>query len=407
MATLQDYYTFSGTSTIGDSYGTGAIVGQSFTAGDSYVLGSIRLKLYRTGTTGDLTVTLTAVDEDGLPIGPALSTGVLAQASIPTSLNVVSIPMSEYNIVGGTKYAIYADYPNHGGPTSLVRFNYTSTAGYLGGSYLLNNGGWAEYTSYDVYFATYTPDTLAKPTTPSPADGAGPGIDWSNWTLGWADGGGATSYSLYAGNSAGSLSLVVASTAALTYTIPEASTFRTLLLDGPVYWRVDASDGSTTVTGDVWEFDPRPAQATYVSPLDGATDQTLHTGAEWDAAAGVETYTFRIIEKDAIVPTVIEGLTATQLGNIADYLTFEWDTTYYWRVDTVNEFGTTEGDQWSFTTVPLYRIIPSFQLINGSVLGPLDGGIEGIDFRWIGDNMMTTVKRLIAAANNRIWYEET
>ncbi len=52
-----------------------------------------------------------------------------------------------------------------------------------------------------------------------------------------------------------------------------------------------------------------------------------------------------------------------------------WGETYYWRVDSTNDAGTTTGDVWSFTTQLLYPPDPQ-----------------------------TKYRRLVAAANNRIWY---
>jgi len=100
------------------------------------------------------------------------------------------------------------------------------------------------------------------------------------------------------------------------------------------------------------------------------------------------------------------NLTATQLSI---YGPFEYDTTYYWRVDATNEYGTTTGDVWSFTTLDLDPPISSWELIpGGSGSGPLDDppGVEGTDFRWLGNNNMVTTRRLVAAAYNRIWYED-
>ena len=56
--------------------------------------------------------------------------------------------------------------------------------------------------------------------------------------------------------------------------------------------------------------------------------------------------------------------------------TLTWGVTYQWRIDTVNEFGTTTGDVWTFTDL---------------VLGP--------------PNDVITYKRLVGAANNALWFE--
>ena len=68
----------------------------------------------------------------------------------------------------------------------------------------------------------------------------------------------------------------------------------------------------------------------------------------------------------------------------------EYNTVYNWRVDATNEAGTTTGDTWSFTVL----------VFNPPVV-PIGGNGEPI-----GINNMLTRKRFIAAANNKIWYED-
>jgi hypothetical protein len=156
----------------------------------------------------------------------------------------------------------------------------------------------------------------------------------------------------------------------------------------------------------LWAENPLPEKVTYVSPAEDATDLTLHQGSEWNTAAYADSYTFRIIEDGGVLPTIIPGLTDLEVVNISDYLHLDYDTKYWWRVDSVNEYGTTEGDAWWFRTQGFEFVIPSWELLPGRTLGPLTGGVVGVDFRWLGDNNMVTTKRLVAAAYNRIWYEE-
>jgi len=83
--------------------------------------------------------------------------------------------------------------------------------------------------------------------------------------------------------------------------------------------------------------------------------------------------------------------------------------TYYWKVNTKNAFGTTEGDFWSFITIPFNRPIVSYELITGgSGAGPYDDtpGVEGTDWRFTGENNLVTLRRLVSAANDKIWFEE-
>jgi len=86
---------------------------------------------------------------------------------------------------------------------------------------------------------------------------------------------------------------------------------------------------------------------------------------------------------------------------------FEYAITYQWRVDATNEFGTTTGDVWSFTTITFDPPIGSWRLIpGGSGSGPTASppGVEGVDWEWTGVNNMRTTRKLVAAASDRLWY---
>ena len=81
---------------------------------------------------------------------------------------------------------------------------------------------------------------------------------------------------------------------------------------------------------------------------------------------------------------------------------------YQWRVDAVNEFGATEGDVWSFTTISFKPPVSSWRLLpGGSGSGPLDDppGVAGVDYEWTSVNNMRTTHRLVAAANNKVWID--
>ncbi len=67
----------------------------------------------------------------------------------------------------------------------------------------------------------------------------------------------------------------------------------------------------------------------------------------------------------------------------------EYNTEYSWRVDATNENGTTTGDTWSFTT-----------LVFTPPAASLDGGGNPT-----GLNNMVTLKRLVTASNNKVFYE--
>jgi len=84
-----------------------------------------------------------------------------------------------------------------------------------------------------------------------------------------------------------------------------------------------------------------------------------------------------------------------------------YNTIYYWRVDAIDAGVTTEGDVWSFTSIVFGPPQISYVLISGgSGSGPYDDppGTEGTDWNWTGENNMIIVRRLVAAAEDAIWY---
>ena len=129
----------------------------------------------------------------------------------------------------------------------------------------------------------------------------------------------------------------------------------TLLAETTYYWRIDevAPDGTTVTAGVVWRFTTLapPDQASSPTPFDGATDVSLDTVLNWAVAVGATSYDIYFSDDEA---AVISG--AAFQGNQTDRTynpgTLAVDTTYYWRIDTVNEAGTTTGVIWSFTTEP-------------------------------------------------------
>ena len=64
----------------------------------------------------------------------------------------------------------------------------------------------------------------------------------------------------------------------------------------------------------------------------------------------------------------------------------EYNTTYQWRVDAVIGENVTTGDVWTFTTMPFTPPSPS------------GGGGAGL-------NNMVTIKRMVAVADNKVFYE--
>jgi hypothetical protein len=263
---------------------------------------------------------------------------------------------------------------------------------------------------------TVNPD-LNKPINPTPAHESTE-VDFSDLTLSWENGGGATSYDVYFGNTVLFDEFIFLDNTAETsievpYTITgdnvaeqvqafvgEQTVFNKIDWNDVLYWRVDARDDEDNiVTGDVWSFDPRPPKTTTPSPVDEYDEMTLDYGDfGWetvDIATSYDTYI-----GTALIPfvnVINSGVTnsITQSDFIAgiktgfnSYGLADYGSTYYWRVDPKNLFGVTEGDTWTFTTLPF--------------LPPLDLHAEyGIS--WYA---LSTRRSLVTCARNKVWYEE-
>jgi hypothetical protein len=87
------------------------------------------------------------------------------------------------------------------------------------------------------------------------------------------------------------------------------------------------------------------------SPADSSEGVNLDTPLQWDPAVGAHSYDLYIGTND------IPGFITNQTSN--KYMTEGWKeaTTYYWRVDAVNDFGTTAGPLWQFTTKSLPPVL--------------------------------------------------
>ncbi len=90
-------------------------------------------------------------------------------------------------------------------------------------------------------------------------------------------------------------------------------------------------------------------------------------------------------------------ISAEQVGlSIEVPYALEYNTEYSWRVDATNEFGTTTGNTWSFTCLFFAPPLPSGITLDG------DGEPTGIAS---GLNNMVTLKRIVAVANDKVFYE--
>jgi len=217
---------------------------------------------------------------------------------------------------------------------------------------------------------------------PDPADAA-ESVD-PDVRLSWTAGFGAKLHTVYFGenfddvsNAAGGLPQ-----GPTTYTPPGP-----LKLAKTYYWRVDEFDAIETYKGHVWSFttegavgNPNPAngavnvkqtQIITWSPSVFAASHELYFGTDKDAVKNA----------DAGSP---EYKGTRDLGSESyDPGMLEWDSTYYWRIDEVNNAnpdGPWTGILWSFTTAN-FLVVDDFESYND--LDPADPESNRIFNAWI------------------------
>jgi len=95
---------------------------------------------------------------------------------------------------------------------------------------------------------------------------------------------------------------------------------------------------------EVTNESPLPAKVSDPNPADMSTNIDITTILNWPAASGAASYDVYFAQNPS--PTFQGNQTRTSFEpGTLDYL-----KTYYWRIDSMNGYGTTTGQTWSFTT---------------------------------------------------------
>jgi len=230
----------------------------------------------------------------------------------------------------------------------------------------------------DVWSFTVPPKTAYNPVPADAADSVKPDV-----VLEWTVGFGAKLHTVYFGdnfddvnNASGGLPQGLT-----TYT-PD-----TLTLGNTYYWRVDEFDAVATYKGDVWSFTTQGAVGNP-KPSNGAVDVKQTTILNWSPSDHADSHQVYFgVDKDALhnadaSSTEYKG--DKSLGSESyDPGKLEWDTTYYWRVDEVNNANVDSpwiGPVWSFTTAD-FLIVDDFESYNN--LDPEDPLSNRIFNAWI------------------------
>lgn len=172
-------------------------------------------------------------------------------------------------------------------------------------------------------------------------------------------------------------------------------------------------DTTGTLTVSIKAVQGVPSKATTPAPANAASDVTLDQATlTWVDGGDADTYNVYYGDTSGSLSLVSSAQAGTSLTVTGITLgsPYGYVVTRYWRIDSTNEIGTTTGDEWSFTTINFDRLRVTYRLISGgSGNGPYDTptpGVEGTDFWYTGENNMITVRRLVAAANSKFWFEQ-
>lgn len=119
-----------------------------------------------------------------------------------------------------------------------------------------------------------------------------------------------------------------------------------------------------TVIPDAVTYATHPSKANKPNPADGATG-VVSGVLSWGAPATIESpvYSVYVGTDPAALEMIADGLTETSIAVGVLGVDFDFETTYYWRVDTNGE----EGNVWSLTTQHGRPLITS---IKGDAVAP-------------------------------------
>jgi len=153
------------------------------------------------------------------------------------------------------------------------------------------------------------------------------------------------------------------------------------------YWRVDETDPPSTHKGQVWSFttlgavgNPYPSNGTGSAemnailtwtPADNAASHQIYFGMDKEAVRKADTTSPEYKDTKTL------GAESYNPGLLA------WDSTYYWRVDkvdNVNPGSLWTGPLWSFTTGD-FIIVDNFESYND--IDPPQAGSNTIYFSWL------------------------
>ena len=207
---------------------------------------------------------------------------------------------------------------------------------------------------------------------PDPADGA-ESVD-EDVELSWTPGYGSKLHTVYFGETFEEVDNATGGQAQGSATFTPG----TLKMAKTYYWRVDEFDIAETHKGDVWSFTTEGAVAA-LDPVNGAVDVTQTPILTWLPGFGASHEVYFGTD-----PASLELKASGNLGSESyEPGQLEWNTTYYWRVDEVNNTNPDSpwtGPLWSFTTAN-FLIIDDMEAYNDIAEG--EPGSNRIYNAWV------------------------
>ncbi|MHC4727120.1 MAG: hypothetical protein ACYS17_07785, partial [Planctomycetota bacterium] len=245
----------------------------------------------------------------------------------------------------------------------------------------------------DVWSFSIPPKTAYLP---DPADTAET-VDL-NANLSWTGGFGAKLHTVFFGDNFNDVNNA-------TVGLPQGTTIfspGSLELAKTYYWRVDEFDGIETHKGNVWSFLTMGAVGSP-DPAKGAVDVTQTPVLTWAPGLGAshEVYFGADAASLELKGSGNLGSESYEPGQL------EWNTTYYWRIDEVNNANADSpwtGPLWSFTTAN-FLIIDDMESYND--LDPADPASNRIFFAWLDGFDNPTVNGSIVGYASPPFAEQT
>ncbi|MHC4866984.1 MAG: LamG-like jellyroll fold domain-containing protein [Planctomycetota bacterium] len=268
---------------------------------------------------------------------------------------------------GATSYKVY--YGQNSQPTSpgtsasccsLQVSGLSTSAKYYWRVKACNSSGCSDYSS-QRYFYTTSPAQATSPNPSSPSSGISLDAD-----LSWTAGSGAASHDVYLGTDETDVTSATTSTTGIYRGNQGPNTYDpgTLSSGTTYYWRIDEKNTCDTTKGTTWNFTTcfLPGEPNNPYPDANATGVPLDVVLSWTPGVGTPDTNGHDVYfgtgyddvNDATDPDVLPGR-GNQDANTWDSNNFDpngldSNSTYYWRIDEVNDCGPTKGTVWAFTT---------------------------------------------------------